>query len=161
MFFSKYLCFQKTVEQTISNTSFPVAENLDLIARANDLKLIAEKYNIDLVVYFHSDGWDYFFDNYAYYPLTSNDNQNNEKTISVYINGDRRSWLYPNSEHCKQILLNGIKIDFSLLKAFDHEVLGPDQLIIKNNKLNVSRMFAKLNIKYGNTVFYGLLNYQF
>ena len=150
VFITKIFRIQKTIAESISETSFPVAKIQDLIARTIELRQLAEKYNLDLIVHENSASWDYVFDSYVFNPLSQNDKYKKE-IISVNLKGDRRTWLYSNSKYCKQILLNGVKIDNSLLDEFDHEIINQNQIIIMNNCLNVFELFEKLGLKYGNT----------
>jgi hypothetical protein len=143
---TKNLKIEEKAQDIITHTLFPTAKTQDLVARADELQRLAFKYNIDLIVHTTSSTWSYPFDSYAFNPLLHNNN-----IISVNIDDDRRTWLYSKATHCKQILLNGIKIDSSLQKQFDFEVLNNNQSVIKNNKLNVDELFTKLNLKFGNT----------
>jgi hypothetical protein len=149
-FITRNFNIQETVQKTISQTIFPVAKNQDLINRANELKCLSQKYDLDLIVHTTFDKFSYVFDSYAYNPLTQNNFNKTEKTISVNLDGDRRTWLFNNSTHCKQILLNGIKVDTSLLKGLDYKIINSRQIVIKNNTLNVPDLFDRLNLKFGN-----------
>ncbi|MBU1720471.1 MAG: hypothetical protein KKA07_15515 [Bacteroidetes bacterium] len=148
-FLAKNLRIQIEVKNAINETAFPVAKNQDLITRAIKIEHLTEKYEIDLIVHANDAGWNYVFDSYAFNPLTQSKNRNNKNIISVNLNGDRRTWLYSNSIHCKQILFNGIDIDESLLEEFDHEFINSDQMIIKDNRLNTNELFARLNLNFG------------
>ena len=143
----------KTVQTTISKTIFPIDKNQDIIKRTSELKKIALKYNIDLIVHTTFSTWDYRFDSYCYNPIIQDYNFKKEKTISVCIDDDRRSWLFQNSANCKQILLNGIIVDESKLKLYDYVIINKklNQIIIKNNQLNITELFSKLDLKFGNT----------
>ena len=55
------------------------------------------------------------------------------------------------SPACTNILLNGIKVEPSLLNNFDHVVISDTQLIIRNNDLKVSELFRRLNWEFKNT----------
>ncbi|NQU34674.1 MAG: hypothetical protein HQ521_15700 [Bacteroidetes bacterium] len=150
VFITKISRIQKTIAESISESSFPVAKNQDLIARTIELRQLTKKFNLDLIVHENSASWDYVFDSYVFNPLSQNDIYEKEM-ISVNLNGDRRTWLYSNSKYCKQILLNGVKIDNSILNEFDHEIINQNQIIIMNNSLSVFELFEKLGLKYGNT----------
>ena len=149
-FITKTFRIQQVIEDSVSKTAFPIAKNQDLIARATELKQLAKIYNLDLIVHENSASWNYVFDSYAFNPLSENEKANDE-IISVNLNGDRRTWLYSNSKHCKQILLNGVKVNSLLLNKVDYEIINQNQIVIKNNSLNVFELFDKLGLKYGNT----------
>jgi hypothetical protein len=148
-FIIKNSTINKTVDKVMKETEFPVSKNEELISRANKLNQLVLKHEIDLIVHSNMVVWNYIFDSYAFNPLTHS-NQNDEIIISVNLNGDRRTWLYPNTTYCKQILLNGFKIDKSLLEGFDYEIINQNHIVIKNSNLNVYELFNKLNLKFGN-----------
>lgn len=149
-FITKNYRIQNTVEKTVSGVSFPIAKNQDLINRANALKVLALKYELDLIVHVNNGGWNYLFDSYAFNPLTQYSQMGGE-IISVNLSGDRRTWLYPNSLQSKQILLNGIIINDTLLDSFEYEKINQSHIVIKNNKLVVNELFSKLDLKFGNS----------
>jgi len=151
MLITKNIHISEKAQKTFSQTVFPVAKNTDIVARANDLKHLAQKYKLDLIVHTTFSDWSYVFDSYAYNPLNENCCQRKEKTISVNIDDDRRTWLFGEATHCRQILLNGIKADTSKLKGLDYEILNPNQIVIKNNAMEVRDLFIKLDLKFGNT----------
>jgi len=137
------------VQDITSHTIFPVAKNQDLIKRANELKLVVERNNVDLVVHC-THPWNSIFDAYAFNPITQSLSPKKEKTISVMSEGDRRTWLYPNSVHCKQILLSGITVEMALLTPFEYEIIDQNSILIKNNNLPMADLFGKLKLNYGN-----------
>lgn len=145
----KNLNINEKVYHLVTQTSFPVAKTQDLILRANKLKQMVERYNVDLIVHSTSSGWSYIFDSYAFNLLTSNTENLFEKTISVNLDSERRSWLFSKSMNSKQILLNGFKIDPSLMKNLDYEILNKNQILIKNNHLKVSELLMQFDFKYG------------
>lgn len=151
--FSKNISIQDTVNETIENTSFPVAKTQALIARTNKLKVLSSEHDIDLIVHKMSPSWswDNLYDSYALYPLTHSDAHQNKEVISVNLSGDRRSWLYEKSEFCKRILLVGFSIDDAQLESFEYEIIGNDHILIKNNKLSTKSLFERLGFEFGNS----------
>ncbi len=145
----KYIHIQKIVDKTVMETDFPIAKNQDLILQSKNLRTITTENNIDLIIHSNSTGWNYIFDSYAFNPL--NQGNKNTETISINLNGDRRSWLYQDSQNCKNILLNGVKVDNAVLNTINYERLNQNQIIIYNDTMTVGELFTYLNLKFGNT----------
>ncbi|MGB0368605.1 MAG: hypothetical protein ACPGD8_04320 [Flavobacteriales bacterium] len=146
----KNIGIEEKAEKVFSKTDFPVIKTADLVSRTNLLKARVNEYNIDLIVHSTFAGWDYVFDSYAYHPLAQSSSTNQEQVVSVNIDGDRRTWLFAQAENRKQILLNGVKIDSTLLSKVEHVVVGDDCIIIPNNNLAVSELLNNLGYKFGN-----------
>jgi hypothetical protein len=147
----KFMHFQETIDKTVSQTSFPVTKNEELLNRAKEYERLTNKYNLDLIIHNTPEGWSYFYDAYTYHPILNHNNEKVNKTISICGSGDRRTWLYKNSLDSKTILLNGFKLDVALLKDLDYEMIDDYKFIIKNNTLKVNDLMVKLSINYGNT----------
>lgn len=150
-FFIKNTSIQTVVEETIENTSFPIAKNQDLLTRANYLKTLILAHDIDLLVHQMSPSWEWnnLYDSYALYPIVLYDMNQHKNTISVNIKGDRRTWLYKDAEFCERILLVGISLDKEFLKKIEYEIVSDDKILIINNKLKTKELFESLNIDFG------------
>jgi hypothetical protein len=132
-------------------TSFPITQNQKLLDRAKKLKTISAKLDVDLIVYKMAPSWDWsnLYDSYALHPLTFGDAGQEGRPVSVNLNGDRRSWLYENSQLCKRILLVGFNVDENAMKPFEYAVVGDDYILINNNSLNTKTLFQRLNYQFG------------
>lgn len=151
MAFYKYVTFEKTVEKIVTQTSFPVTKNEDLLNRAKEYKELSKTHAIDLIIHNTPEGWGYFFDAYSYHPLMKSSKNDINELISICGSGDRRTWLYQNSINCKTVLLNGFKLDQTQLKGLEYKMINEYRFIIKLSNLPVNELMEKLNLKYGNT----------
>ncbi|NQY66648.1 MAG: hypothetical protein HRT72_02845 [Flavobacteriales bacterium] len=142
---------QEDSEQVFLASSFPVERNKKLIESAARTRILINEYDLDLVVNTTFSTIKYVFDSYAFNPLMYHDMEKDSNVISVNLDGDRRTWLFGESENCTNILLNGIKVEPSLLNNFDHVVISDTQLIIRNNDLKVSELFRRINWEFKNT----------
>ncbi len=139
---------QEKVNKIITDTSFPVANNKDMIQRIEKLHSIAEKFDIELIVHSNLDTWNYYLDSYAYIPLTHRYNSNLTKTISVCQVGDRRTWLYDDAKYCKRILLYGMHFNSNLLSENEYFIIYESTAIVLNCKDSISELFSMLNLDY-------------
>lgn len=146
----KYIHFQEKVETTVSQTSFPVTKNEELLVRAKEYKRLAKIHHLDLIIHNTPEGWGYFFDAYSLHPLIRSNKNEVNKVISICGTGDRRTWLYKESNNRKKILLNGFKVDSTLLNNIHFKMLNESQVILINKHGKVSDLLSKLNITYGN-----------
>jgi|GEM_PF-1399946 len=149
-FAAKNRNIQQVVEHTISETVFPVAKNSELLKRSNELKQIAEQYDVDLIVN-NEVYWNYVFDSYTFNPLTHSGNHNNKSIISVNLRGDRRTWIYRDTSIFNHILLNGVEIGKEHLNTLDYEILNNNLIFINNNDLGINDLFKKLRSKPENS----------
>jgi hypothetical protein len=145
----KFKTFEKAVEQTILNTSFPVSKNDEIQNRAVEFNHQANSYHIDLIIHNTSNGWGYFFDAYSYHPILGHNKKQVNQTFSICGIGDRRTWLYNESNRSTNILLNGYNIDTTLLKNLDYFILAENKILIKNNQMKVNELMLKLGLAYG------------
>jgi hypothetical protein len=140
---------QRKAVETISETTFPVEENSELLKRSERLNQIAEEHQVSLIVH-HGTHWRYVFDSYTFNPLRYVAGKNQKPITSVNISGDRRTWIYSDTAIHPNILLNGLEIQKEYLENFDHEYLSSHLILIKNNGLKNQEIFTKLNLEYGN-----------
>ncbi len=149
MFSLKNFKIDEKVQKNVSESIFPISKTIDLNQTNLALQKVSKNHKINLIVHSISNGWSFVFNAYAFHPLS--ENMQNEIPVSVTIEGDRRTWLYKEGKFAKNILVNGIVIQDSILQKVDFKRLSIDQVLIKNNKLEVSKLFQSLGIKYGNT----------
>lgn len=134
----------KSIEKVTTNIGAGIDQNKNIIQRAKALEELSNKYQLDLILNSTSNGWTYYFDGYAFYPITRK-----KDVISITHNGDRRVWLYKASMNSKNILLNGFSVDTTLLRNMDYKVLNSKQIVIMNNQRNVHELLKEVNILYG------------
>lgn len=151
-FYVKNLNTEEKISQIIENTSFPVAKNQDVLDRTKMILDICKDKQIELLVHKKSPGWDWKneMDSYAIDAIIHSRPDLNQALISVNVSGDRRSWLYDQSQSCEGILLIGFYEDGLNLDDFDYEILNEKYIWIKNHQTSPPILFKKLNIQFGN-----------
>ena len=139
---------ESKIETVINETSFPVIEIADLQDKIQNLYTLTEAHDVDLILTSNIAYFAHFFENYAWYPLMEQIVPSN-KVNAVMIQGDRRTWLYQDAAPAETILLNGFRLDDSLLSRFDYELLSENRLLIKLEKEDKVAFFNSLDLKYG------------
>lgn len=147
----KYMNIKQAASIAIKETTFPVAKNSDLIQRSNEIKLVSNKYGVDLVIQPSNSGWNPILDSYAFYPITY-EKTDFRNTVSINIKGDRRLWLYTKVNKSKIILFNDIKVDEERLKQFDYKKINSKQILITNTDLTVSELLTELNLDFTKSI---------
>jgi hypothetical protein len=150
-FFIKNSEIQRKVDETIAGTSFPTARNQELLDRAERMKTLSSELDLDLIVYneLASSGWSNIFDCYALHPLTAGDTRTIGGLNSVCLRGDRRSWLYKDSEYCERILLVGFNVDDEAMKSFEFAIVDDNYLLINSSRLSTKSLFERLGYEFG------------
>jgi hypothetical protein len=152
MLFTKYHTIEHTVHETISNTSFPVFKNQNLINQVNEIKKITQEKNIDLVVFALNPSWDWtnLYTAYAFNPLCYLDKPKvTKQLISVNITGDRRTWLYQDAYKCNQILTVGIPFTDSELKKITAKKISENIVHFENKYTTTKLFFTNLKTNFG------------
>lgn len=142
----KNINIEDRVNQILDGNIFPIPKNETLINRSNKLHEIVVQHNVDLMVHASMEGYEYILDTYAYNPIIYP--KTKERVPSVNLYGDRRTWLYADTNPYSTILLNGFNIDSELLKIFDYTIIDKDCIVIKNNVLSIKKLFSKLNLEF-------------
>ncbi len=153
MLFTKFHTIKHTVNETISNTSFPVCKNQNLINQVSEIKKITQEKNIDLIVFALNPSWDWtnLYTAYAFNPLSYLDKPKTSKQlITVNITGDRRTWLYQDAQKSKQILTVGIPYTDTLNNKFTAKKISENIIHFENKYANTKLFFANLKTNFGN-----------
>lgn len=153
MLFAKFHTIEHKVHETISNKSFPIFKNQDLINQVDTIKKITQEKNIDLVVFALNPSWEWtnLYTAYAFNPLSYLDKPKASKQlISVNITGDRRTWLYQDAQKSIQILTVGIPYTDTLNKKFTTEKISENIIHFENKYATTKLFFANLKTNFGN-----------
>lgn len=135
---------------TAKATTFPVESIPDLFGRIQVIDSIAKKHKADLMVTDPVMGWPFGFISFTYASAMHSMQGERPKMQAVHNVGDRRSWIYKDTQKAKRILLYVMFIDEKLLEGIDHKQVGVGLLLIYNNTLTMDELFKKLHREYGN-----------
>jgi len=150
--FYKLHQLEQTVKKTISNTSFPVFNNQNLVNRVQAIKRITNNNHIDLTVFALSPSWDWtnLFTAYAFNPILYSDKSTiNKPLISVNITGDRRTWLYQDAQQCKHILTVGVTLTDTTMNNVPFQRISENIVYIQNTFSTTQQLFTSLNTNFG------------
>ena len=150
--FYKFHHIEQTVKKTISNSSFPVFKNQDVVNHVRAIQRISNKHHIDLIVFALNPSWDWtnLHTAYAFNPILYSDKSTiNKPLVSVNITGDRRTWLYQDAQRCKQILTVGIPFSDTTMNNVPSKRISENFVHFQNTYTTTQQLFTTLNTNFG------------
>ena len=141
MFLFKNIGLDEKVNRITQNSIFPKSKVDELQKRINEVEKISKENNCNLIIS-QNGMWHFAFDGYCFYPLTKNEN-----IKMVNLHGDRRSWLYSDSEIHEKVLLHGFEVNDTLFEPFDFKIINDNHIILRNNTMNNKELTNYLNIE--------------